>query len=336
MPSDAPIVLVEGETTVSFKVFASASYSRRYVLEGAERISWDCKILEDMDIVMSTRMCCRGLQMGVERSREVIERERSEDFSGFVDLSGAHKSWLSELGAASTDGSLISAGGRALLVFDFDNLYSWFTPKTVRLTIKKLNPSLTARMLPTADAARELDLRQRFVQALNDCRAEGQWELSLRLLGRMRQASVPPDVQDLNTAIDVCGRSGHWQHALGLLQKMRTEGPAPTQASFLTVMSACESAGQAELALRVMDDMEDEKEKAQSAELHAGPGNGEAASGGNSSAKKNGAAALARDLEKLRVLLHEVIPRCPADAPDLLASLAASLGSLERYLDTRT
>eukprot|EP00929_Paragymnodinium_shiwhaense_P091258 TRINITY_DN51282_c0_g1_i2.p1 TRINITY_DN51282_c0_g1~~TRINITY_DN51282_c0_g1_i2.p1 ORF type:complete len:354 (-),score=73.14 TRINITY_DN51282_c0_g1_i2:55-1116(-) len=326
--SGVPVALVEGTSTVTFKVFASSTYKRRYKLDGCERISWDCRILDDLDVVMSTNLACDGLQTGTERSREVVERERSAEFTGFLDLGAEHKGWLSDLGAASADG----AASHACLSFDFDNSYSWFTPKTVQLTLKKVGPSLTSRAHSAGEAPQaSLDLRQRFAQALEDCRAEGQWELSLRLLGRMRQASVPPDVSQVNTAMDVCGRSGHWAHALGLLQRLRAEGPSPTPASFNIVISACESSGNGEMALHLMDDMEEEKRRLEGTGWSPRVDRSNSEGGSTPGAED----AVIADLKRLRGLLQDVIPRCPGDAPDLLGSLATSLGSLERYLDNR-
>eukprot|EP00929_Paragymnodinium_shiwhaense_P091257 TRINITY_DN51282_c0_g1_i1.p1 TRINITY_DN51282_c0_g1~~TRINITY_DN51282_c0_g1_i1.p1 ORF type:complete len:267 (-),score=56.78 TRINITY_DN51282_c0_g1_i1:207-1007(-) len=207
--SGVPVALVEGTSTVTFKVFASSTYKRRYKLDGCERISWDCRILDDLDVVMSTNLACDGLQTGTERSREVVERERSAEFTGFLDLGAEHKGWLSDLGAASADG----AASHACLSFDFDNSYSWFTPKTVQLTLKKVGPSLTSRAHSAGEAPQaSLDLRQRFAQALEDCRAEGQWELSLRLLGRMRQGHRPHrHPSTLSSALAKAAATGKWR-----------------------------------------------------------------------------------------------------------------------------
>mmetsp|Transcript_17194 Transcript_17194/g.54263 ORF Transcript_17194/g.54263 Transcript_17194/m.54263 type:complete len:313 (+) Transcript_17194:43-981(+) len=304
-----PAVLAEGEQPAqSFQVFAGASCTRRFALDGYERISWRCRVLEDYDIIFSSRLACASLQCGAPRGLEVTERERAGEFEGYLDLGKDHKHWLVELGAApsSTAGAGQRGGGAGgggpVLELEFDNSYSFFTAKTVELQLWKL-----AGAPPRVRS---------YGAAIAACEASRQWERALQLLARMRDVGLAPDVAVYNAALGVCRASRKWQGALELLDDMRRAGVQPDRASYNAAISACENEGLVDRALRLMDEMPTEAEEAEAAE-----------------ARPNGAAGEEerQDLEWLRQTLAEALERCPVAARELRGHLAAAQGSLEAY-----
>mmetsp|Transcript_35285 Transcript_35285/g.82369 ORF Transcript_35285/g.82369 Transcript_35285/m.82369 type:complete len:490 (+) Transcript_35285:99-1568(+) len=120
-----------------FTIFPSSQYQRRYMLDGDEHISWDCKVQDGYDVVLSTRVV---REEPTKFEREVTERERCSEFTGYLDLVKDH--------AACVEGS---SGQRSMLVLDFDNGYSFFTKKDIVLQLlkKKASPQ---RATPTASA----------------------------------------------------------------------------------------------------------------------------------------------------------------------------------------
>uniref|UniRef100_A0A7S2FH84 Uncharacterized protein n=1 Tax=Alexandrium andersonii TaxID=327968 RepID=A0A7S2FH84_9DINO len=239
-----PLVLSDGERPVEcFQLFAGATSARRYLLEGYERVSWECRVLDDYDVIFSSRFCCSGLQSDTERSREITERERAGEFSGYLDLSKEHVEWMGDVGS-----------GTAVLSLEFDNTYSFFTSKRVELRLTKLcgaPPKLRC-----------------YNAAIVACEGAKQWERALQLLTRMRDVRVAPDVSSYNTAMSVCRSARRWQDALGLLDGMLQDRLAPDAASYNTAIGACEDEGLVGHALRLMDDMPNADEAGPRPEEH--------------------------------------------------------------------
>lgn len=289
------------------EVKAGELRTRRFLLDGSERINWDCSMLAGDDIVLTTRISCPGLQRGVNRCRDVTERERFSSFSGFVDFSKEHAGWLQQLGYSPKDGSgspshrASSSSSRPVFELEFDNRYSWFAAKTVQLRVSKVS-ALPPR--PTS-----------FEAALAACEPGSRWEYALQLLGRMRkQAHITPDAQMFNVALNACKDSGKWEAVLQLIGDMRQGGVRPDAKSFEIAISACESAGQAEHALRLMDELD-------------------AVVTGS---RVDRSLSCDDDVAFLEAALREAVSRCPAGAQKLLGHLLAAQESLEHFAQTGT
>jgi len=118
----------------AFQIFATARCTLRFSLEGHERVTWNCHVLDNYDIVLSTKVCQLGPESWLEgKSREVTERERASDFRGFVDLGREHRDWL-----GGDNGECL------FLVLEFDNTFSFFTGKTVELQLTKTSGNSAA------------------------------------------------------------------------------------------------------------------------------------------------------------------------------------------------
>lgn len=310
-----PVSLVEGDAPLETLTVAAASvWQRAYLLEGGERVSWELRVLEDYDAIFSSRVSCSGLQQGADRSREVTERERGGEFQGFLDLGKEHSDWLQALGAApgGSPSAAASGGAAAVLVLELDNYYSYFTGKKVELRIsKRRSAAMKAKT---------------FQEVLEACEPNTRWEHALRLLGRMREVNVKPDLKTYNAAMSVCRDSRQWEATLQLLEEMRAAGTEPDAASYDIAISACERGGQADLALKLLDGLD--------AVLTGGGGGGRAPAGGAAGAP--GARRLADDgggddVAFLRTALREAVGRCPAEAKAVLGHLLAAQDSLEQF-----
>lgn len=293
------LVLAEGEAPLeTIIVFPSATYVRRYFLEGYERIAWSCRVLDDFDVGFSTRVSCAGLQRGVDRSREVTERERGCEFSGFLDLGKEHQSWLSELGAAS--GLSAASGGvrecSPMLTLEFDNSYSYFTAKKVELCLCKIGG-----VAPKVKS---------YTDAIASCEAGAQWERALQLLDRMADVGIGADIEVYHAAMVVCRAGGSWEKTLDLLDKMRKGGIEPDASSYNIAISECEKEGQAGRALQLLGEMS----TAESGEVNPLFG-------------RQG------DIQWLDWMLGEALARCPKGAHKLQRDLAAARASFERYAE---
>jgi len=324
--AEEAVTLVEGEQPVeTLEIKQGACFVRRYLLDGTERIDWDCSMVSGDDIVLTSRISCPGLQHGAARSRGVTERERFTSFTGFVDLSKDHAGWLQELGftpkesgstpaarrpeAASptATSSSSSSACRPVLELELDNEYSWFTPKVVQLRIKKATP---APPRPKTFAA-----------ALEAYEPASRWEHALQLLSRMReQAHVTPDVDMFNIALSACKEAKQWEATLQLIEDMWQAGVSPNATSFEHAISACEGAGQAEQALRLIDELD--------AVVTGG--------GGGRRVPSHLAYDGDDDLAFIAASLREAVSRCPAEAQGLLGQLLAAQESLEQYVQAAT
>ncbi|XP_020522408.1 pentatricopeptide repeat-containing protein At1g74850, chloroplastic isoform X2 [Amborella trichopoda] len=97
-----------------------------------------------------------------------------------------------------------------------------------------------------------------FTALINSYGRNGQHEVTLHLLGRMKRERVAPTVLTYNTVLAACARGGlEWEGLLGLFAQMRHDGVRPDIATYNTLLSACASRGlsdQAETVFRAMNE----------------------------------------------------------------------------------
>mmetsp|Transcript_91175 Transcript_91175/g.292695 ORF Transcript_91175/g.292695 Transcript_91175/m.292695 type:complete len:342 (-) Transcript_91175:130-1155(-) len=306
MDGDHPIRLAEGKSPTEVLTILPASvWKRRYLLDGCERIEWDLKVLDSHDIVFTSKVSCPGLQQGVDRSEEITERERSEEFAGFVDLGKDHDGMLKSLGVASTvipsPSSSSSSVCKAVLELELDNYYSYFTPKRVELCISK-SSGVPSRA-------------KSFDELVAACEPNSRWEHALRLFGKMRDANVVSDVQMYNKALAVLRDAARWEECLLILAEMRSTGVEPDPTSYDIATTACENAGRADMALKLLDSLD------------------VALLGGLARVDRFGAGEDADDDDVvfLRSALREAVIRCPPKANDVMGHLLAAQESLEHF-----
>merc|ERR1712216_513861 len=142
--------------------------------------------------------------IGVNRSRVVAEPERLTQCKGFIDLGAEHLGCLGDLGAQPRSCTFSTTAGlddgSPVLSLEFNNGFSYFTPKTVELHITKVGG-----VAP--------DLKS-YSAAIATCEAKGQWQRAFRLLSRMHDVSVAPDVGCYHGVMGACKTGNKWESAV--------------------------------------------------------------------------------------------------------------------------
>ncbi|CAJ1446921.1 unnamed protein product, partial [Effrenium voratum] len=82
------------------------------------------------------------------------------------------------------------------------------------------------------------------------------WELSLQLLGSMREEQISPDTVACNACISACASSAQWPMALHLLHAMPAAELAPDIISFSAAIGSCEEGQQWEKSLALFHDIQ--------------------------------------------------------------------------------
>ncbi|CAE8691792.1 unnamed protein product [Polarella glacialis] len=306
MSERSPTELAEGEgPTEKIEILAAARFARKLLLDGHERITWNIQVLDGYDIFFSAKVIqdqrseilCEGHRVGlrgVDRSRVVAERTRGTHFSGQLDLSLEHAGCLGDA----------AGGGRPYLQLEFDNYFSYFTPKTITLQQSK-----------SASAAPDVES---YNSAIASCEGQKQWERALSLMDRMLGVGISPNASSFAATIGACKSAGQWAMALEQLGSMRHAGVLPDTACYTAAIDTCEACGHGELAIRLMHEL------------------GQVASDESLPDDYLSEQALLQmprrtDLEELELLLAESLEKCPPDATELFHHLRSAKRSLATY-----
>eukprot|EP00929_Paragymnodinium_shiwhaense_P006683 TRINITY_DN11062_c0_g1_i1.p1 TRINITY_DN11062_c0_g1~~TRINITY_DN11062_c0_g1_i1.p1 ORF type:complete len:257 (-),score=43.00 TRINITY_DN11062_c0_g1_i1:1263-2033(-) len=133
--------------TETIHLAAGEKTARRYILDGCERLTWECFVADGYTVDVGAKVSVprgrsevslsgRRLNLVDTCSRVVSERERHSKFHGCLDLGGEHAGCLPAPGERK-DGE---AHAGAVLTLNIDNSFSFFTSKDVWLRVTKSAP----------------------------------------------------------------------------------------------------------------------------------------------------------------------------------------------------
>lgn len=88
-----------------------------------------------------------------------------------------------------------------------------------------------------------------YVEAIEACRATGQWQQALSLLKAMQTRGMRANEACYKSTIMACGDAGEWQTAVAVFKEMALMGVPTGVASYNAAIAACGRSGQVEIAL---------------------------------------------------------------------------------------
>ncbi|CAE7809967.1 URT1 [Symbiodinium sp. CCMP2456] len=134
-------------------------------------------------------------------------------------------------------------------------LAKWLAIPASRSAKPGLGRRRFSRDVRLRESGQSLGSRSAVASAVAALRRTARWELALKLLGEMPEASLQPDTVNFNATLLVCASASAWNTAVALLGAMPSKEVLPDTRSYNSVLAALDHAAEAGQAVQCMAQM---------------------------------------------------------------------------------